>query len=44
MVSDQKFDELVNSTTKYLQDLMNRVAALEADLAKSKKGKTKNDD
>ncbi len=32
MVDQKKFDELVISTTKYLQDLLNRVTALEAEV------------
>jgi len=39
MVTEQKFTELVESTTKYLQDLLNRVAKLEADLEAIKKEK-----
>ena len=30
LVTEDKFNELVNSTTSYLQDLVNRVNALEA--------------
>lgn len=43
MVSEQKFNELVESTTKYLQDLLNRVNKLEKELAdtKAKKGTAK---
>lgn len=45
MVHKEQFDELVASTTRYLQDLMNRVIALEAKIAEleSKKGAKKND-
>ena len=32
LVTEDKFNELVGSTTKYLQDLINRVATLEAEL------------
>ena len=38
-VSSKQFDELVASTTKYLQDLMDRVAKLEATVAELKKAK-----
>ena len=34
MVQQDKFDELVASTTKYLQLLMDKVAALEGRVAK----------
>lgn len=37
MVDQKKFDELVGSTTKYLQDLLDRVAKLEAQVAELKK-------
>lgn len=37
MVSQEKFDELVASTTKYLQDLLDRVNKLEAQVAELKK-------
>lgn len=45
MVDQKKFDELVESTTKYLQDLLNRVNKLENQLAalKSAKGKAKDE-
>lgn len=41
IVTETKFNELVNSTTQYLQDLLDRVQKLEAQVAalKSKKGK-----
>lgn len=32
LVTEDKFNELVNSTTHYLQDLVNRVTALEAEV------------
>ena len=38
-VSSKQFDELVASTTKYLQDLMDRVSKLEAAVAEMKKAK-----
>ena len=37
MVDQKKFDELVASTTHYLQDLLNRVNTLEAEVAELKK-------
>ena len=37
MVSQEKFDELVASTTQYLQDLLDRVNKLEAQVAELKK-------
>lgn len=42
-VTQDKFDELVTSTTKYLQDLLNRVNALESQVAalEAKKGAKK---
>jgi|SaaInlStandDraft_1057018.scaffolds.fasta_scaffold31921_5 hypothetical protein len=36
MVDQKKFDELVESTTKYLQDLLDRVNKLENQLAELK--------
>ena len=43
IVTEQKFNELVESTTRYLQDTLNRIAALEKDVealkAKPAKGK-----
>ena len=43
LVTEQKFDELVSSTTRYLQDALNRIAALEKEVealkAKPAKGK-----
>ena len=36
MVDQKKFDELVASTTKYLQDLLDRVNKLENQLAELK--------
>jgi BMFP domain-containing protein YqiC len=33
LVTEDKFNELVGSTTNYLQDLINRVSALEAKVA-----------
>lgn len=33
LVTQQKFDELVKSTTHYLQDLVNRVGDLESKVA-----------
>ena len=42
IVTEVKFNELVSSTTKYLQDLLDRVTKLEAEVAslsKAKKGK-----
>ena len=43
MVTEQKFKELVESTTKYLQDLLDRVSKLEAEVTalKAKKGTAK---
>lgn len=43
MVDQKKFDELVASTTRYLQDLLDRVGKLEAEVAelKAKKGAKK---
>lgn len=43
MVDQKKFDELVASTTHYLQDLLNRVTALEAKVAELSKPKGKKD-
>ena len=43
MVDQQKFDELVASTTRYLQDLINRVTALEAEVVALKAKKVKKD-
>jgi hypothetical protein len=36
MVDQKKFDQLVESTTKYLQDLLDRVNKLENQLAELK--------
>ena len=44
MVDQKKFDELVISTTKYLQDLHNRVNKLENQLAEMKVKKGKKDE
>jgi len=44
MVDQKKFDELVTSTTKYLQDLLDRVNKLENQLAELKVKKAKKDD
>ena len=44
MVDQKKFDELVTSTTKYLQDLLDRVNKLENQLAEMKVKKVKKDD
>mgnify|MGYP000381405009 FL=1 len=44
MVDQKKFDELVESTTKYLQDLLDRVNKLENQLAELKVKKVKKDD
>lgn len=37
LVSESKFNELVASTTSYLQNLLDRVIALEAKLAEAEK-------
>ncbi len=44
MVDQKKFDELVTSTTKYLQDLLDRVNKLENQIAEMKVKKAKKDD
>jgi len=44
MVYQKKFDQLVESTTKYLQDLLDRVNKLENQLAELKVKKAKKDD
>ena len=44
MVDQKKFDELVESTTKYLQDLLDRVNKLENQIAEMKVKKVKKDD
>ncbi len=44
MVDQKKFDELVTSTTKYLQDLLDRVNKLENQIAEMKVKKVKKDD
>ena len=44
MVDQKKFDELVQSTTKYLQDLLDRVNKLENQLAELKVKRAKKDD
>ena len=46
LVTEDKFNELVNSTTHYLQDLVNRVTALEAEVEtlKAKKPAKKESD
>jgi len=44
MVDQKKFDELVQSTTKYLQDLLDRVNKLENQLAELRVKKAKKDD
>jgi uncharacterized protein YlxW (UPF0749 family) len=44
MVDQKKFDQLVESTTKYLQDLLDRVNKLENQLAELKVKKVKKDD
>lgn len=41
MVQQDKFDELVASTTKYLQTLMDKTADLEARIAKLEKKEKK---
>ena len=43
MVDQKKFDELVASTTKYLQDLLDRVTALEAEVTALKAKKVSKD-
>ena len=45
MVDQKKFDELVEATTKYLQDLLDRVNKLENQLAalQSARGKAKDE-
>lgn len=43
IVTEVKFNELVHSTTTYLQDLLNRVTKLEAELAALKSKKSKKD-
>ena len=40
MVDQKKFDELVESTTNYLQQLMNRVSKLEKEVEALKAKKT----
>ena len=40
MVDQKKFDELVESTTNYLQQLLNRVGALEKEVKELKAKKT----
>jgi|SaaInlStandDraft_1057018.scaffolds.fasta_scaffold66212_4 hypothetical protein len=40
MVDQKKFDELVESTTHYLQDILNRVDSLEKEVAELKAKKT----
>ncbi len=40
MVDQKKFDELVESTTNYLQQLMNRVSELEKEVKALKSKKT----
>jgi uncharacterized small protein (DUF1192 family) len=40
MVDQKQFDELVESTTHYLQQLMNRVGALEKEVEALKAKKT----
>ena len=37
IVTEVKFNELVDSTTRYLQDALNRIAALEKEVAELKK-------
>ena len=44
MVDQKKFDELVESTTKYLQDLLDRVTKLENQIAEMKVKKGKKDE
>ena len=44
MVDQKKFDQLVELTTKYLQDLLDRVNKLENQLAELKVKKVKKDD
>ena len=44
MVDQKKFDQMVESTTKYLQDLLDRVNRLENQLAELKVKKAKKDD
>lgn len=39
MIDQRKFDELVDNTTKYLQDLMTRVNKLEAKVKELEKPK-----
>ncbi len=39
MVDQKKFDELVENTTKYLTDLMKRVASLESEVKELKVAK-----
>jgi hypothetical protein len=40
MVDQKKFDELVESTTRYLQQLMDRVSKLEKEVGELKAKKT----
>ena len=40
MVDQKKFDELVESTTNYLQQLLNRVGVLEKEVKELKAKKT----
>lgn len=45
IVTEAKFNELVESTTRYLQDAMNRIATLEKEVAalKAKPARGKKD-
>ncbi len=43
IVTEVKFNELVESTTRYLQDALNRIAALEKEVEALKKPKGKKD-
>lgn len=40
MIDQKQFDELVESTTRYLQQLLNRVGTLEKEVAELKTKKT----
>ena len=40
LVNKNEFDELVGNTTRYLQDLVNRVSALEKEVEEMKSKRT----